>query len=217
MSSIHKNCICSSIPYLDKNPVVIDIGCNINPIIEINYAPLIYGWNDDFTALFLEEYPDGKCIGIEPLHWQTYEDKWKNDFRVELLKIGVSDKDCVETLFCPGDRHVLSSLYFRNDFKNDENVKTKQIQCKKLDTIFVDLKLEKIDYLKIDTEGSEFKILRGAEKLLKEKKIFFIQFEYGLSELDDNIPSFQKISNFLRSFDYEEFLTIDGESLWKVN
>ena len=75
------------------------------------------------------------------------------------------------------------------------------------------MKLEKIDYLKIDTEGSEFKILRGAEKLLKEKKIFFIQFEYGLSELDDNIPSFQKISNFLRSFDYEEFLTIDGESL----
>lgn len=195
---------------------MIDVGCNINPIVEMGYAEWIEGWNDDFTFLFLEAFPESKCIGIEPLHWQSYENRWINDSRVELLKIGLSDKDTIESIFFPGERHVLSSFYFRNDFKNDSNIKVKEIECKKLDSLFIDLNLDKIDYLKIDTEGSEYKILCGAMDLLENKKINFIQYEYGLSDTDNTIPSPEKISKFLKCFEYEEILTSGGEKLWKA-
>ena len=116
MSTHYRNCIQLASQYLSKNSVMIDVGCNINPIVEMGYAECIEGWNDDFTLLFLEYFPESKCIGIEPLHWQTYENRWINDSRVELLKIGLSDKDTIESIFFPGERHVLSSFYFRKKF-----------------------------------------------------------------------------------------------------
>jgi hypothetical protein len=38
---------------------------------------------------------------------------------------------------------------------------------------------EPIDYLKIDTEGHEFAVLRGAAHTLQSHRVKFIQFEYG--------------------------------------
>jgi FkbM family methyltransferase len=216
MSIDYKNCISASKQYLHKNITMIDVGCNINPIVEMNNAEWIEGWNDDFTFLFLESFPESKCIGIEPLHWQRYENRWCNDSRVNLLKIGLSDEDTIESMFFPGERHVLSSFYITNDFKNDD-IKVEKVQCKKLDSIFIDLNLDKIDYLKIDTEGSEYKILCGAQNLLMQKKITFIQFEYGLSKFNNKIPSVKKISDLLEKFDYKEILTSGREKLWKVN
>lgn len=40
--------------------------------------------------------------------------------------------------------------------------------------------IEKIDYLKIDTEGAEGNVLRGFENTLKQGKVKMIQYEYGL-------------------------------------
>jgi len=40
-------------------------------------------------------------------------------------------------------------------------------------------KIDFIDYIKIDVEGHEVNVIKGAEKLIKEKKIGSIQFEYN--------------------------------------
>ncbi|WP_316816888.1 FkbM family methyltransferase [Pedobacter nyackensis] len=40
-------------------------------------------------------------------------------------------------------------------------------------------KIHKIDFLKIDTEGNEFKVLLGAKRMLSEKRISIIQFEFN--------------------------------------
>ena len=37
--------------------------------------------------------------------------------------------------------------------------------------------LKKIDYIKIDTEGHDYKVLLGAKKFIKKHKPKFIQFE----------------------------------------
>ena len=61
-----------------------------------------------------------------------------------------------------------------------------------------------IDYLKIDTEGHDLYVLKGAEKLLDSKKINFIQFEYGPSNIYSNVL-FKDILNFLISKNYFVF------------
>jgi FkbM family methyltransferase len=40
-------------------------------------------------------------------------------------------------------------------------------------------KIKKIDYLKIDVEGAEITVLRGAKNLLKNNSISFVQFEFN--------------------------------------
>jgi len=46
-----------------------------------------------------------------------------------------------------------------------------QVRVLRLDTVATRLGLEKIDFLKIDTEGAEKDVLKGSSRLLKEKKI----------------------------------------------
>lgn len=41
-----------------------------------------------------------------------------------------------------------------------------------------------LDFLKVDTEGYDFKVLLGARRLLASKQIRFIQFEYGSQWID---------------------------------
>jgi len=47
--------------------------------------------------------------------------------------------------------------------------------------------IEKINFLKLDTKGHEYKILQGAKNMLEEKKIERIQFEFGGCNIDSKI------------------------------
>lgn len=213
MSIDYKNCIEAASAYLNNknNILTIDVGCNINPIVEMNNADWIENWNDDFTSFFLEKFPQAKCIAIEPLHWQSFEKRWENDNRVNLLKIALSDKNGTEFMFFPGERHVLSSFYIREDFKN-EKLNLKEVDSKTLDSLCDEFNLSTIDYLKIDVEGAEYKVLQGAKNLLEKKNILFIQFEYGL--VDADIPSVEIIENYLQQYGYKELLVSGREKLW---
>ncbi|MFA5396644.1 MAG: FkbM family methyltransferase [Methanogenium sp.] len=62
-------------------------------------------------------------------------------------------------------------------------------------------KIPKINYLKIDAEGSEFDIIKGAYSLLNNKAIDFIEFEYGGTYIDSH-TTLAEIHSILRSKDY---------------
>jgi FkbM family methyltransferase len=44
--------------------------------------------------------------------------------------------------------------------------------------------IHSIDFLKIDTEGADYDVLKGAEKMLRSGAIKVIQFEYGFASVD---------------------------------
>ena len=69
-------------------------------------------------------------------------------------------------------------------------------------------KISTIDFLKIDTEGSDYKILLGAEKTLDKDKIRFIQFEYW-----DGVKKFHD----LLSDKYDMFFIRDENTLSYLN
>lgn len=80
------------------------------------------------------------------------------------------------------------------------------IQCKTLDSECQDKKITDVDFLKIDTEGSELMVLQGAEKTIK-KWYPFIQIESnGLSE---------KLYHIKHS-DIESFLQKKGYILYAI-
>jgi FkbM family methyltransferase len=82
------------------------------------------------------------------------------------------------------------------------NVDKIQVEMTTLDDEVNTRELEKIDYLKIDTQGTELEVLRGAEKLLKLKKIDFIEFEVILTETYLNMPKWSETLNYLQNLDY---------------
>jgi hypothetical protein len=62
-----------------------------------------------------------------------------------------------------------------------------------------------IDYLKIDTEGYDLKVLLGAERLLTEGRIRFIQFEYNSQWLATG-STLRVAIDYLGQFGYEVFV-----------
>ena len=95
----------------------------------------------------------------------------------------------------------LSSKYFKKKMKilNVNNInqyyKKEKILDKKLDDYVEDLNLEKIDILKIDTEGYEINVLKGAVNNLK--KIKYIYFEHHYDNMIIKRYTFKDINKIL--------------------
>ena len=206
--SSYSNCL-NQIEFHDGyNPTFFDVGCNINPI------PSFCGVLDDFTELFLSRYPNAKGYGIDPLYWQSYEEKWGD--KVTVIKKALSDFIGIATLYTPGiedelKSHAISSLYNRECFCH--GIGEDEVECVTVDYLFDELKLETIDYLKVDTEGAELKILRGCEKCLTEKNIGVIQLEYGDAYNDAGF-SVEDIKKYLERYEYFEFYRTGDELLF---
>jgi FkbM family methyltransferase len=76
------------------------------------------------------------------------------------------------------------------------------LSIKKSKDYIIEKNIKSIDFLKIDTEGSEFDVLKGFEELLENIKI--IQFEYGGTFMDNNVKLIDLI-NYLSEKGFEKF------------
>ena len=87
-------------------------------------------------------------------------------------------------------------------FKKIEDFTEINVQTQTLDDFCLDEKIENIDVLKMDTEGNELNILKGATKLLSENKINVIYTE--ISDTKKNFIEKEKyIINFLNGYGFE--------------
>ena len=84
---------------------------------------------------------------------------------------------------------------------SDDNNKI-LLNVKKGKDYVISKNIEKIDFLKIDTEGYELNVLQGFEECLENIKI--IQFEYGGTFLDNNIKLID-VKNYLEQKGFHKF------------
>jgi len=97
-----------------------------------------------------------------------------------LFNIGFGEKEETRTLFTTEKGLGLASLYQRNlkEFGMEMNIEEK-VDIQTLDNFCKKNKIKKIDLLKIDVEGNELNVLKGAEKMINAGLIDYIQFEFG--------------------------------------
>lgn len=90
----------------------------------------------------------------------------------------------------------------RENTYEEEHTKIKNyynVDCKKIDDFFHS---DKIDFLKLDTEGSEYSILKGSINKLKKKEILFIKTEFVFFKYYRNHKVLGEIQIFLNSLGY---------------
>lgn len=150
---------------VNKGDVVVDIGANIG--IFTRYAYLKGAKN---ILSFEPEKNNFECLT---------KNKPPN---CEIFNLAFSDNNNVESLFV---NNIAGSHSLIN---KTENSKLQDIQCITLDKLFEKKIVEKIDFLKVDTEGAELKIFSGItdENLDKINKIA-MEYHHMIFNLDNEV------------------------------
>jgi len=83
---------------------------------------------------------------------------------------------------------------------HSEVIDTEDVNCERLDALLEDN--ETVDFLKIDVEGAELRVLNGAKKLLDRGRILFIQTEFQAFSYYENHPVFGDQHRFLNDYGF---------------
>lgn len=168
----------------------------------------------DYSRLLIKYFPKSKIYAFEPLQTNIREFKKKCEIyeNIKLIPFGLSDRNDKKTIFYP-DEGISSRASIYNIFENKKEAQKEEISLINLDDFCKDHKIDKIDLLKLDIEGHEFFALKGAEKLIKEGKIRFIQFEFNY------LNAYSKVfmEDFRELLKNYEFYRILPKSLLKID
>ncbi len=120
--------------------------------------------------------------------------------------------------FCVGTG---DSVFRENtNYYDDNNIVVEYRKTKTVNSILRDLSIEKIDLVKIDTQGSELKILEGFGKFLNEVQVVQLEcslIDYNLGGCKVNeIINFMYENNFI-IFDIVEEHRDNSQNLFQVD
>jgi FkbM family methyltransferase len=151
-----------------KNPVVIDVGAN----------------EGDYSVKLMDYCPDAIIYACEP-HPKTFEllkaKAAKHNFRA--FNLGFSDSGGTMKLFdrvseAGGTQHaslyqeVIEAIHQTEAIAFDVHIST-------IDQFVAEHGISRIHLLKIDTEGNELKVLRGANQTLACNMVDIVQIEFN--------------------------------------
>lgn len=120
---------------------------------------------------------------------------------VKLNNLGLGERKEQLRLNIAGDGVGVNSIHVSYGVKGIEMKATETIQIQTLDAYCEENGIVHINFLKIDVEGHEMAVFKGASNMLSKQGIDLIQFEYGGCNLDARVYLLD-IWNLLQSYDY---------------
>jgi len=181
--------------YYQKNPLnLIDIGASGG--INENWIP---------AKKYLH------IIGFEP-DTGAFNDLQKNNVNSNTyFNIGLSDKESTIDFYLTKKQRC-SSIFkpnrdFLDQFSEPERfdiVDTIKFKSNTLNNVLNGSKIVNVDFIKVDTQGSELLILEGGSEIL-DKSIFGLEIEVSFTEMYQNQALFADIDIFMRQHDFQLF------------
>jgi FkbM family methyltransferase len=125
------------------------------------------------------------CFEPSAITYQKLVANIKGFDKIILNNSALSETEMTADLFSDSELSGLASLYHRNlDHLGIAMDKKEKVQLTTIDNYCRVHHIDKIAFLKLDVEGHELSVLRGANEMLSRKSINFIQFEFGGCNID---------------------------------
>jgi FkbM family methyltransferase len=145
---------------------VLDVGANVGD------------WSA--AALAINPNLEVHCFEPNPSTFAALSQRsLKGDVRLNAFALGAESAEHELNVY--GELDGLNSLYER---AGTTPVRRERIKVETLDKYAADAGIDEIGLLKIDTEGHELAVMRGAESMLRSGRIRMVQFEYGGTFID---------------------------------
>jgi FkbM family methyltransferase len=156
---------------------------------------------------YLKSFPSSHIFAFEP-HKPAFEILRKNiqSSRFHPFELALTDKAADVKLYEYGDGSTISSLVPNARYPERMGMRPTEatVSATTLDLFCEQNKIDHISFLKIDTEGNDFSVVRGAERLLRGKHIDFIQFEFNDFTLKEGASggSLNQLSDYISQFGF---------------
>jgi FkbM family methyltransferase len=158
--------------FLHKHSNTIDIGCHKGEIL------------DEIIKIA----PQGKHLAFEPIpvFFNLLKNKYNHNLQVTIYAYAVSDSDGKITFNYVKNAPAYSGIKKRKYNTNQPNIEEITVDAIKLDSLNIN---HKIDLIKIDVEGAEYKVLAGAfNTIMINKSIVIFEFGKGASDYYHTTP-----------------------------
>lgn len=127
---------------------------------------------------------------------------------VQVFNYALSDQKGVTKFHYYTEADGLSGFYYREVLRGDQpDPQIISVNQETLDDFCQANSISTIDFIKIDTEGAEWKIIKSAQNLLKNHRIRAIQFEYGGCYIDAK-TTLEQVLRLLKKHRYVIFRII---------
>jgi len=136
----------------------------------------------EYATALIENLKEADIYCFEPgkKTFQSLSENLENYNNVKLFNYGFGEREEEVTLFADSETSGSASVY-ENCFDHiglpSKPIDT--IHLKSLDKFCKENMIEHINFLKLDVEGHEYRVLLGAKELIESDSIDFIQFEFG--------------------------------------
>jgi len=187
--------------FISPGDVVFDVGAYMG------------GW----TREVFRQHRDVRAHLFEPVptSYRRLEEEFSGEIhtgQVVVNNLAVSSREETRQIYFYTDRPAWSTFHRRLVVEKQTTVqgpKTLNVCTMMIEKYCREKNIERINFLKIDTEGNELEVLKGAEELLRNGRIDYLQFEYGGTFSDAGI-TLEDVFEYLRRMQYEMFRLSDG-------
>jgi FkbM family methyltransferase len=189
---VSAKCLLHTINNKSESPILLDIGAR---------GGVTQPWR------LLARFGFVNVIGFEPDNQEVKRLNLKYPF-IEILRVALGEEDLEVPFYITVSDSCSSCLKpnFKvlDQYHLDQEFRVKQItkiHTKRLDDLVKEKILPMPDYLKIDVQGFEYNILKGAENSLSTS-ILAIELETHLKQLYENQHTFFDIIRYLGEFGF---------------
>ncbi len=159
---------------LDKNitPIIFDVGANIG-----DYSKAIHSIFGERLQLYCFE-PSRETFAI-------LKENVKNHNNIKPYNVGFGQENKQMVLYSDKKGSGLASLYDRKlEYHGVTMGQQENVIIRRLDDFCRENNIKHIHFLKMDVEGNELNVLKGAEGMITSKSVDYIQFEFGGCNID---------------------------------
>jgi FkbM family methyltransferase len=160
-----------------------------------------------FADEILNIFPQAEIYSFEPLKdcYQKLESKFKNHKRIHTNNFALGERNG-EIVFqrssaSPSSSILQMSRLHKNLFPYTADLYEEKVNLKRLDEVLSADQLEAGVLLKIDVQGAEMQVIKGADKILKNVDIIISEVSYA--SLYENQPLAKEIIYLLESFGFK--------------
>lgn len=179
----------------EKLGIVFDVGANVGQSI----------------VWYKKYFPQANIYSFEPVKstFAALEEVAKNYQGVFCENIALGNENGEQPIYIQ-EQSTWNSLVINESIVREVS---ELVSVKTLDRYMESNGIKTIDFLKIDTEGFELEVLKGAHQALSEQCIDFIYCEVGLNEENSRMSSFFTLTEHLSKYPYSfySYYDIQGE------